>query len=223
MKRNRIVKNYLNMSSKSVSKMSDKELRHAVTVLNSAANKRIKRVYTAGLSSDKIDKQLESGKFSVAGIKSRAALENAFVDVSNFLQSKTTSVRGIRNAQNKTFKNLAEIVNKELPKREQVKTGRLSDMKDQKLKNVIDMVWTQVDKISEDKSLGITKSERYRLAARAYNVVTRSRKPIKSKDELFSNLTDFYNKNYKKSIKNKPLTNLTPEEQRIAENYTNIT
>ena len=223
MKRNRIVKNYLNMSSKSVSKMTDKELRHAVTVMNSAANKRIKRVYKADLSSVKIDKQLEAGKFSVAGIKSRAALENAFVDVSNFLQSKTTSVRGIRSAQNKTFKNLAEIVNKELPKREQVKTGQLIDMKDQKLKNVIDMIWTQVDKISEDKSLGITKSERYRLAAHAYNVVTRSRKPVKSKDELFSNLTKFYKKNYKKSIKNKTLNNLTPEEQRVAENYTNIT
>lgn len=222
-KRQSKVKKYLNMSSKQMSKMSDKELRAATVILNSAANKRIKRVYNAGLSSAKIDKQLEIGKFSVQGIESRAALENAFVDVSGFLKSKTTSVSGIRRAQTNTFKNLAKVVNKELPKGEKIDTGRMSDVTDQELKDLTGLIWSQVDKLSEDKSLGITKKERYTLAAHAYNVATRRSRPVKTKRGLLKNLRKFYESEYQKSISNASIENMSPEEQNIASMYTNIT
>lgn len=223
MKRNRTVKNYLNMSSKSVSKMTDKELRHAVTVMNSAANKRIKRVYSAGLSSGKIDRQLERGKFSVAGISTRAGLENAFVDVKQFLESQTTSVSGIRKQQKKTFKNLAKIVNKELPKGEKINTSSISNADDKDLQNITGLIWSQVDKLAENKALGITKAERYKIAAHAYNVTTRKSRPIKTKRGLFKNLQNYYNKVYEESLQDKSLNNLTPEEKKVASMYTNIT
>lgn len=223
MKRNRTVKNYLNMSSKSVSKMSDKELRHAVTVMNSAANKRIKRVYSAGLSSGKIDRQLESGKFSVAGISTRAGLENAFVDVKQFLESQTTSVSGIRKQQKKTFTNLAKIVNKELPKDEKINTSSISNADDKDLQNITGLIWSQVDKLAENKALGITKAERYKIAAHAYKVTTRKSRPIKTKRGLFKNLQKYYNKVYEESLQDKELNNLTPEEKKVASMYTNIT
>lgn len=223
MKRNRTVKNYLNMSSKSVSKMTDKELRHAVTVMNSAANKRIKRVYQAGLSSGKIDRQLERGKFSVKGNTTRAGLENAFVDVKQFLEAQTTSVSGIRKQQKKTFKNLAKIVNKELPKGEKINTSSIGNADDKDLQNITGLIWSQVDKLAENKALGITKAERYKIAAHAYNVTTRKSRPIKTKRGLFKNLQKYYNKVYEESLQDKELNNLTPEEKKVASMYTNIT
>lgn len=223
MKRQRTVKNYLNMSSKSISKMSDKELRHAVTVMNSAANKRIKRVYSAGLSSGKIDRQLERGKFSVKGITTRAGLENAFIDVKQFLEAQTTSVSGIRRQQNKTFKNLAKIVNKELPEGEKINTSSVSTADDKDLQNITGLIWSQVDKLAENKALGITKAERYKIAAHAYNVTTRKSRPIKTKRGLFNNLQKYYNKVYEESLQNKDLNDLTPEEKKVASMYTNIT
>lgn len=217
------VKKYLNMSSKQISKMSDKELRQAVTILNSAANKKIKRVYQAGLSSGKIDKQLENGKFSVAGVKGRAALENAFLDVGGFLKSKTTTVKGIKSAQQKTFKNLAKVVNKELPEDERIQTGKLASATDQELKELSGLIWSQVDKLSEDKTLGITKKERYSLAAHAYNVATRRNRPVKTKQGLLRNLRKFYESQYQKSISDTNIGNLTQEEQDVVALYSNFT
>lgn len=217
------VKIYLGMSSKQISKMSDKELRQAVTILNSAANKRIKRVYQAGLSSGRIDKQLEKGKFSVAGMEGRAALENAFLDVGGFLKSKTTTVRGIKSAQQKTFKNLAKVVNKELPEEEKIQTGKLASATDQELKELSGLIWSQVDKLSEDKTLGITKKERYTLAAHAYNVATRRSRPVKTKQGLLRNLRKFYESQYQKSISDTSIDNMTQEEQDVAALYSNFT
>lgn len=222
-KRQSKVKKYLNMSSKQISKMSDKELRQAVTILNSAANKRIKRVYQAGLSSGKIDKQLENGKFSVAGVEGRAALENALIDVSGFMKSKTTTVKGIKSAQQKTFKNLAKVVNKELPEDERIQTGKLANATDQELKELTGLIWSQVDKLSEDKTLGITKKERYTLAAHAYNVATRRSRPVKTKQGLIRNLRKFYESQYQKSIADTNIENLTQEEQDVAALYSNFT
>ena len=222
-KRQSKVKKYLNMSSKQISKMSDKELRQAVTILNSAANKRIKRVYKAGLSSGKIDQKLENGKFSVAGVKGRAALENALLDVSGFMKSKTTTVKGIRSAQQKTFKNLAKVVNKELPEDEKIQTGKLASATDQELKELTGLIWSQVDKLSEDKTLGITKKERYSLAAHAYNVATRRSRPVKTKQGLLKNLRKFYESQYQKSIADTNIENLTQEEQDVAALYSNFT
>lgn len=214
------VKSVLKLSSKDISKMSDRELRKAVTIMNSAANKRIKRVYNKGLSSGKIDRQLENGKFSVKGIESRAALENALMDVRGFMETKTTTVSGIRSAQKKMFKKLAKEVNRELPPSERISVSGKSD-KD--LQDLTGLIWSQVDKISENKSLGITKRERYRLAAHAYNVTSRKSRPIKTKRGLFRNLQNYYNKMYQESIEDKELSNMTAGESEVASIYTNIT
>lgn len=223
MPRKQSVKNYLNMSSKQISKLSDKELRQAITVMDSAANKRIKRVYSAGLSSGKIDRQLENGKFSVKGIDTRAGLENAFINVKQFLESQTTSVSGIKRQQQRTFKNLAKIVNRELPKGEKIRTSAITSNDDKELQKISGLIWSQVDKLAENKALGITKSERYKIAAHAYNVVTRKSRPVRTKRGLFKNLQKYYNKVYEESLQDKDLGKLTPEEEKIASMYTNIT
>lgn len=194
----------LAMSSKEVSKLSDKDLRSVVTIMNSAANKRLKRVYASGLESGAVERQLEKGKFSVKGITTRAGLENAYIDVRNFLSKETTTVSGIHKSQRKMFRKLAQKVNKEMIKGEKIRTS-LPTMSDEKLSDLTDLVWSQVDKLAEDKSRGIIRKsmERYKIAERAYELATRSESPVKTKDELFEYLVDFYNKNYKSTLQKK--------------------
>ena len=213
------VKQILNMSSKQISKLSDAELRKMVVIANSAANKRIKRAESAGLTSGVIDRAKENGKFSVKGVENRVQLENAFTNVKNFLSAQTSSVAGIKKQQRKMFKNLAKIVNKELPPEEQI---NLSGQNEVDLKNISGLIWQQIDKLSERKSLGITSNERYKLAAHAYNVTTRDRRPIQTKRGLFKNLENYYKQMYEKSLEDPGLDNMTVGEQNIAEIYNNI-
>lgn len=213
------VKQILNMSSKQISKLSDAELRKMVVIANSAANKRIKRAESAGLTSGVIDRAKENGKFSVKGVENRIQLENAFTNVKNFLSAQTSSVAGIKKQQRKMFKNLAKIVNKELPPEEQI---NLSGQNEVDLKNISGLIWQQIDKLSERKSLGITSNERYKLAAHAYNVTTRDRRPIQTKTGLFKNLEKYYKQMYEKSLEDPGLDNMTVGEQNIAEIYNNI-
>lgn len=212
------VKQILNMSSKQISKMSDAELRKIVTIANSAANKRIKRAEKAGLTSGVIERAKERGPFSVKGVTNRGQLESAFTRVRLFLSSETSTTRGIKASQKKTFQNLAKIVNKELPESEQI---NIND--DVDLQNISGLIWQQIDKLSEDKSLGINRNERYRLAAHAYNVTTRDKRPIQTKRGLFKNLKTYYDKMYKQSIEPGQLSGLSEGEQKVAEIFTNIT
>lgn len=213
------VKQILNMSSKQISNLSDTELRKMVVIANSAANKRIKRAEKAGLTSGVIDRAKENGKFSVKGVENRIQLENAFTNVKNFLSAQTSSVAGIKKQQRKMFKNLAKIVNKELPPEEQI---NLSGQNEVDLKNISGLIWQQIDKLSERKSLGITSNERYKLAAHAYNVTTRDRRPIQTKTGLFKNLEKYYKQMYEKSLEDPGLDNMTVGEKNIAEIYNNI-
>ena len=213
------VEQILNMSSKQISKLSDADLRKIVVIANSAANKIIKRAEKAGLTSGVIDRAKENGKFSVKGVENRIQLENAFTNVKNFLSAQTSSVAGIKKQQRKMFKNLAKVVNKELPPEEQI---NLSGQNEADLKNISGLIWQQIDKLSERKSLGITSSERYKLAAHAYNVTTRDRRPIQTKTGLFKNLEKYYKQMYEKSLEDPGLDNMTVGEQKISEIYNNI-
>lgn len=213
------VSQILNLSTRALEKMTDEELRKVTIIANSAANKRIKRAEKAGLTSGIIEGAKEYGKFSVKGIETRAQLEAQFFRVRNFLNTKTSTVKGIKQAQKKMFNNLAKIVNKELPEPEKIVTTGKSDIE---LQNVSGLIWQQIDKLAENKSLGITRKERYKLAAHAYNVTTRDKRPVKTKQGLFKNLQRFYNDMYSESIQDKELGNLTSGEQEIAEIYNNI-
>lgn len=210
----------LKMSSKQISKMSDAKLRSIVVIANSAANKRIVRAQKQGVTSGVIEKANEYGKFSVKGVETRSQLESAFTRVRGFLSAETSTVSGIKRSQKKMFKNLAKIVNKELPAGEQINVKSMDEIN---LQNVSGLIWQQIDKLSENKSLGITRKERYRIAAHAYNVTTRNTRPIKTKQGLFRNLQKFYDDLYQSSLQDPGLDNMTTGEKKIAEIYNNIT
>lgn len=213
------VKQILNLSSKQISKMSDKELRKIVTIANSAANKRIVRAEKAGLSSGVIEGAKEFGPFSVKGVQNRFQLEARFTRARMFLSAKTSTVAGIKSSQRKMYKNLVAELNKELPKGEKITVDLPGD---RELQNISGLIWQQVDKLAEKKELGIDKMERYKLAYHAYQVTTRAERPIQTKQGLFKNLEKFYNKMYTKSLEDTKLSNKTGAEEKVAAIYTGV-
>lgn len=210
----------LNMTSKQISNMSDKQLRAITVIANSAANKRIKRVEKAGLSSAVIDRAKKQGKFSVKGITDRTQLEAEFTRVRQFLSAQTSNVAGIKKQHRNMFKELANIVNPEMSKEEKIHP---EDMTEVELQNVAKLIWKQIDKLAEDKALGITAYERYQIAAHAYKVTTRSKRPIHTKRSLFNNLKKWYSKMYRQSLQDPGLPNMTPGEKSVEEAYNGIT
>lgn len=94
--------NLLKLSPIDVNKMTEQELRQAVSVLASAANKRLKRLANKpmGTSSPAYQSAQKrayigsaGGKFGTAG-KNRNQLLNEFKSAKNFLEAKTSSVTG---------------------------------------------------------------------------------------------------------------------------------
>lgn len=81
--------------------MTTVELRKLVTKLNSAANKRLRRLEKTGLfetswSYAVVRPTLESGKFSVKGANTRQQLTNRLKSVSAFLSHSSSTVTGAR-------------------------------------------------------------------------------------------------------------------------------
>ena len=162
-------KGSVNAVGKQISKLSDAELRKMVVIANSAANKRIKRAESAGLTSGVIDRAKENGKFSVKGVENRVQLENAFTNVKNFLSAQTSSVAGIKKQQRKMFKNLAKIVNKELPPEEQI---NLSGQNEVDLKNISGLIWQQIDKLAKSGTTIIVTTHFMEEAENADRAIT---------------------------------------------------
>lgn len=221
------VKKILKLTAYQVMKLSDENLKKYVSTMNAAANKRIKRAKSQGYTSGVIERITErpEGKFSIKGKDSRAKLEAAFMDVKQFLESKTSTVRGIKASQDKMFKELAKKVNPDLPADQQINPEDwYKDKTDTEIKDITDLVWTQVDKIAENKQFGITKKERYALAAHAFEVVTRTNRPVTDKKSLYQNLKKFYQEGYIKSVESEDdEIELTEEEQKIAAMYKDFT
>lgn len=221
------VKKILKLTAYQVMKLSDENLKKYVSTMNAAANKRIKRAKSQGYTSGVIERITDrpEGKFSIKGKGSRAKLEAAFMDVKQFLESKTSTVRGIKASQDKMFKELAKKVNPDLPADQQINPEDwYKDKTDSEIKDITDLVWTQVDKIAENKQFGITKKERYALAAHAFEVVTRTNRPVTDKKSLYQNLKKFYQEGYIKSVESEDdEIELTEEEQKIAAMYKDFT
>lgn len=87
-------------------KLSERELRRAVSQIASAGNKRLKRLESAGQRSRAAEVVQESGgKFSVRG-KNLEELKTEFMREKNFFERKTSSLRGIREIKRETAKTL---------------------------------------------------------------------------------------------------------------------
>lgn len=100
-------KELLNTDFKQINKLNTKELKKAVRVLADTANKRIRRLDEKGLRPPAVDKVFRSGRtgFSTAG-KSRNELLKEFLDASNFLNAKTSTIPGAKKQKERMGKSV---------------------------------------------------------------------------------------------------------------------
>lgn len=85
---------------------NESALRKAVKQLADSANKRIKRLQESKLESRALDKAFKSGgKFTTKG-KDFTELQDEFMRVKEFLESPSSTVKGIREARRKVIKSL---------------------------------------------------------------------------------------------------------------------
>lgn len=186
-----------------IEKMSTKQLQKATTILNSAANKRVKRAYKLGTESKVIDKALEGGRFrtsrlpkSMSETEKRATAEAEFMRVRDFLKKETSSTRGVKKTQRKIMKKFTEKINKGLPESEKVTPSDwYKNLDPNEETRLNDLIWSMVDKVAEVKA--VTKEQRYTLAGHAYEIATRSEKPVHTKAGMFGALYNWWKKQYK--------------------------
>lgn len=196
------VSRILALKPKEVEKMSTKELQKATTILNSAANKRVKRAYKLGTESSVIDKAIEGGRFKttrltkdMTPVEKRQVAESEFMRVKLFLEKETSSTRGVKKTQRKIMKEFSKKVNKGLPKEEHINPSDwYQGLTPDETTTLNDIVWAMVDKVAETNP--VTKEQRYALAGHAYEVATRSRKPVRTKAGMFRSLLAWKKKQY---------------------------
>lgn len=191
------VRKILALTPKEIEKLSPKKLQAYTTILNSAANKRVKRAQKLGTKSAVIDKAVEGGRFKTTRIKkgtsptkAKAITYAEFMRVRDFLSKQTSTTRGVKKQQRK--------VKQEFIKKTKMLAGDI--FKDQPLTDteINDLVWTQVDKMAESRAM--TKEDRYRAAETAYEAVTS--RDIRSKDELFKYMEEKREEIYIQSVEN---------------------
>lgn len=191
------VRKILALTPKEIEKLSPKKLQAYTTILNSAANKRVKRAQKLGTKSAIIEKAVEGGRFKTTRIKkgtsptkAKAITYAEFMRARDFLSKQTSTTRGVKKQQRK--------VKQEFIKKTKMIAGDI--FKDQPLTDteINDLVWTQVDKMAESRAM--TKEDRYRAAETAYEAVTS--KDIRSKDELFKYMEEKREEIYIQSVEN---------------------
>jgi len=201
-------------------KMSAKELRQLTTILNSAANKRVKRAQTLGTESRVIEKAIQGGHFRTTRIpagtpesEARPIAYAEFMRARTFLSKDTSSTRGVKKQQKRIIKKFKKKI-KQMGIEWDTRTeggpdvfdyGEFTDQMSEKQIN--DMVWSTVDKLSEAHAL--TKEDRYRAAAFAYEIIENG--PL-TKEDLFDQLEQWY-----KSYNDEDEGDISDEE--IAKNF----
>lgn len=183
-------------------KMSAKELRQLTTILNSAANKRIKRAQALGTESKVIEKAIQGGHFRTTRIQAGTPESEArpiayaeFMRARTFLSKDTSSTRGVKKQQKKIIKKFKQKARKILKTEPGQEPFKVSPGIDEGTLN--GLVWSQVDKLAESRPL--TKEERYRAAGAAYEIMIQD---MKTDDELFNYLTTWADNEYIDSVEN---------------------
>ena len=90
------MKNLLNLTAAQINKMNRKELANVVTSLGKTANQRLTRIEQANINTPQYQKAMREGGRFKARNKSLNQLRNEYVRVKEFLNSKTSSLRGYR-------------------------------------------------------------------------------------------------------------------------------
>ena len=99
------VRELLDIDISDVNKFNEKTLRAAVQTLSNAANKRVRRINSAGVISPAVRAVEQHGNFTPKG-KNRNQLLSEFVRAVNFLNAETSTTRGARKFTDNIRKNI---------------------------------------------------------------------------------------------------------------------
>ena len=100
-------KELLNLSGVEISKLKKPELKKIVQTLVSTSNKRLKRLHQKGISTPASRYVYKSGKFSTKG-KNINQLRAEYIRAKEFLQAKTSTLRGYKQFKKEVQKKLSE-------------------------------------------------------------------------------------------------------------------
>lgn len=104
----------LKLTPEDINKMTFNELRKSVSILASAANKRLKRLATSGvgqmspayiMAQKRTYTGIAGGKFGVAG-KDINQLRNEYAAIRAFMSQKTSTVKGFKQVRKKLYKRI---------------------------------------------------------------------------------------------------------------------
>ena len=137
------VQRVLNTDVQKLEQMTRAELAHEVSILASAANKRIKRLEKAGYSGDYATPAVSytmrhGGTFSVKG-KNKEQLLNELKRAKGFLGAQTSSIKGAE----KSISKMNELLNARIEQNTGIKTNR------ELSKEEIAEYWRAVDRLRE--------------------------------------------------------------------------
>lgn len=98
----------LEISIKDFNKMTEPELRRTVRSLNRIANQRLRRANAAGVKTPATEGARRSGGVFTTRNKNLNELRAEFRRVSNFLTSKTSTIKGFKQVKKETVQSLKE-------------------------------------------------------------------------------------------------------------------
>lgn len=204
-------------------KMSTAKLKAITTILNSAANKRVKRAQQLGTESSVIDDAIKGGKFvtprsnkKMSDAEMRSMVESSFIRAKLFLEHQTSSTRGVKKKQTKVLKQFIKQAKKITKSKQQdivpgpdqyagvltpepVALPWYFNLNVEDKQDLNELVWKAVDKFAE--KYATTKERRYLVANQAYEIVTKDKtNQITDKDDVFSLLEEWAKDEYEQSV-----------------------
>lgn len=189
-------KEALELNGSDLKKLTRKEIADIVTVMNSTANKRIKRLEQAG---QPISETVE--RFSVKG-KNRNELLKEFTRVKQFLQSERMSLSGQRRTANKIFKGISDIAPGKRKSTATLKKEFKNVFGDHPKGKKYDDFWRVFERLKENKKiLGSDLNLKYRVMERITQIMEFNRSA--GVEDLTTKITREFDKIYKQEQKRK--------------------
>ena len=190
----------LSVDPETLMNMSRKDMAKNVSILASAANKRLKRLELSGTFSPAAEYvKTHGGKFSVAG-KNQNQLMIEYFRLQSFLESKTSSVSGAKKWQRTVQKEVTEAVLKRVQPskegRQQVVSQIVSIFNDPKKK---EKFWDLYSRLSEEYEVKDKYKEVWDDIADAI-----ATEPDATTDDIFELLTEEYEKKYQSKAPSDP-------------------
>lgn len=125
------VNDILNMSTRQINALDAKDLARVSGRLRSAANKRLRRLEKSGMESPAYRNAMRGGGSFSTKDKDMVGLRNEFLRMKTFMEAKTSTVRGAKQAQKKTvdeFKKAGVDIQEENVDRVMRLYGRLKEI-----------------------------------------------------------------------------------------------